>query len=547
MTTHLRRMIRMLPALLRAVGFLLLLGLLTIQPAHLAAQIAQAETPILGAPTIATPVMTAPATPSAPMPMPSSEETGARRAPTSTPGTAALEQPHTCEPHQTRSSICAQHIDPELHPDPLENNWHPESAAPIAVGVIYDLNFVCPVPNGCPGGDHDYLRVTVKGGTPYLITTFDLGPGVDTVLDLFWGDPEFPVMSNDDAFPGRHFLSTIRWEAPDDGELLIRVAPRTGGDTPHVAEPEAGTYRFVIALDGSALAHQLDDRIRQEAGVPTPTPPRIPTSIPSAVGAPSVGSAQTGGNQPVAAPTAVPAPVLTQDAPQGRAMVRTSTALRDGPGATQTLLTMLPEGTRLTLLGQTQGRWVRVQPDDLVLPGWVAGMDLSKLPDETPLRASGMLTTTEPVRSPPDPTTTTIAGEGTPPRDPAPTSLPGLSTTGATVSLVERLEPLPPPPPPAPVQRISRSLTLQVERSPDSDRTPSPGHSAFAGLRVQLVTVFGDILAEAVTPASGQVTLTTEVLPAMAVLVQIPAAGLRFPLDPTTTSLRLVLPTEVQP
>src|SRR5690349_10099057 len=65
-------------------------------------------------------------------------------------------------------------------PDALEDNWSPATAAPIAVGVVYDLNFVCPVVWGCAGGDHDYLRLPVKRGLRYLIATFDLGPGADT-------------------------------------------------------------------------------------------------------------------------------------------------------------------------------------------------------------------------------------------------------------------------------------------------------------------------------------------------------------------------------
>ena len=83
-------------------------------------------------------------------------------------------------------------------------------AAPIGVGVLYDLNFVCPVAWGCAGGDHDYLRLPVKKGGQYLLCTFDLGPGVDTVLELFWSTSDTPIAGNDDARPNTSFLSVLR-------------------------------------------------------------------------------------------------------------------------------------------------------------------------------------------------------------------------------------------------------------------------------------------------------------------------------------------------
>ncbi|MBX0331517.1 hypothetical protein K2Z83_28080, partial [Oscillochloris sp. ZM17-4] len=157
-------------------------------------------------------------------------------------------------------------------PDALENNWSPETAAPIAVGVLYELNFVCPVRDGCPGGDHDYLRFEVKAGGRYLISTFDLADGVDTVLDLFWWSAEAGwqlLTANDDERAGAAFLSTIRWQAPADGIALIRVGPRSGGLNPILSG--APSYRLAIALAGSPLADQLEARIAQQTNQP-PTP-----------------------------------------------------------------------------------------------------------------------------------------------------------------------------------------------------------------------------------------------------------------------------------
>ncbi len=194
-----------------------------------------------------------------------------------------------------------------LSPDRLENNWSPATAAPIAVGYVYDLNFVCPVPWGCAGGDHDYLAVPVKAGVRYLIATFDLGPGVDTVIDLFWGDEQVPVVTNDDARPGASFLSVLRWVAPSDGTAVIRVGPRTGGANPIVFDKDASSYRFAIVLANSDLGRQLGDRIAEQTGHTTPAQQGVP---------PNAGTGA--GNSRAPAPSAAtPAPTAAADAPRG--------------------------------------------------------------------------------------------------------------------------------------------------------------------------------------------------------------------------------------
>src|SRR5512145_134484 len=185
---------------------------------------------------------------------------------------------------------------PSPTPDMLENNWNPDTAAPIGVGVVYDLNSTCPVewPGACAGGDFDYLRVPVKQGGHYLIATFDLGPGVDTVLELFWGDATTPLTGNDDAGP-LGGASVIRWVAPANGEALVRVGPRGGGVTPLVDSPEAGFYRFAVAIADSPLAQQIAQRLAEQTQRPTPTP-RVDVSIRVDVeqSQPQAGSGQTG-------------------------------------------------------------------------------------------------------------------------------------------------------------------------------------------------------------------------------------------------------------
>lgn len=407
-----------------------------------------------------------------------------------------------------------------LLPDALEDNWNPTTAAPIAVGVVYDLSFVCPVAWGCPGGDHDYLRLPIKAGVPYLIATFDLGPGVDTVLDLFWGDEPQPLRINDDARPGSSFLSVLRWIAPADGEAIIRVAPRTGGHNPIVADEDAGTYRLVVALAASDLATQLEERLADQTNAPTATP--RPAAPPSAAVAPAAA--------PPPAPTSLP---VSSDAPTGTAVVRTpTTTLCEGPSAAAPAIQTLGGETQVTLLGQSSGAWVRVQPADGVVPGWVWGPDLALVaPEDTSTTAATIS---------PD----LMATAGTPtPATPAPDPSPATRRT----LRVEPLDSLPAPAPPPSPQRITMTVTVTVVQSDGSPGVNQPtttptAQPPLAGVRLHLVNAFGDVLAEAVTPASGRVTLTTAILPTTALFIRVPALGVVVPVDPAQPDIRFVLP-----
>ena len=371
-----------------------------------------------------------------------------------------------------------------MSPDELENTGSPEMATSVAVGIIYDLNLVCPVSWGCEGGDHDYLRLPVKAGLHYLIMTFDLEPGVDTTLDLFWGDQLRPVLSSDDALPGVSFFSALRWVAPGDGEAIVRIAPRTG----RAAIASGGAYRFAAVLAESELATQLESYLRNpgdELGMATATASSLPTP--------------------------------STDAPTGHAWVSVAqTMLHEGPDRSTAALQTLPAESRVLLLGQSSGQWVRVQPIGGMLPGWVRGGDLTREVEQTP---------------------TTILLRPTPPRLES-TTLP------LTQLLVERLEPLSVPDRSESTQRISLTLSIQLQEEPRQDRPRTTDR--LSGVRIQLVNAFGDLLVEALTSATGLVTLTTELLPDTALFVQLPAAGLRIAVDTTQPTLHIVLPTPVE-
>jgi hypothetical protein len=430
-----------------------------------------------------------------------------------------------------------------LPPDKLENNWSPTTAAPIGVGVLYDLNFVCPVSWGCGGGDHDYLRLPVKKGGQYLLCTFDLGPGVDTVLELFWSTSDTPIAGNDDARPNASFLSVLRWVAPADGDVIVRIAPRTGGTNPEVFDEKASTYRFAVALSGSALAKELEARIAEQTNAPTPTPPSV---------RPGGGNSGAPTSAPVAPPSATPAAIPPTAAPpastgpnpsgatiKGQAIViALETAFRIAPNPNASLIQTLKADTIVTLVGQFNGLWVSVTTADSVLPGWILGTDLRRVnPDQTPI-ASG------------------VGGD----RVTAPTPAPGVSSGSAptaTLGLSLSVRPIAPlPADVAPVVAPRASLTVSVtvvaatslpSSTPmGSARTPTPSPiTPRVGVRVQLVNAFGDLLAEAVTGPSGQVALTREFAASSALFVRLPAAGLELPIDPRQPTVIIALPGDL--
>jgi hypothetical protein len=221
-----------------------------------------------------------------------------------------------------------------------------------------------------------------------------------------------------------------------------------------------------------------------------------------------------------------------------------STALRDTPSAQGTVIQTLPQETLLSLQGQASGAWVRVQVANGVLPGWVYGPDLKRIDDAAAIAAA------------------------TPVARPAVTNQPiaaGASAGGAVpTARAANAQPTPqvvalassPIAPPPQAQRTSLAVSVLLVNSASTATatprsvgagTPTPranGMPPLAGLRVQLVDAFGDVLAEAITPESGAVTLRRELAPGTAVFLRVPAPGLQIPIDITqlTVSLTVAIP-----
>ena len=79
-----------------------------------------------------------------------------------------------------------------------------------------------------PPGDQDYFRWWGKAGITYIVSTSNLDPGLDTVLDVY-NINQALIASNDDVSPGI-FRSEVRFTAGSDGYYYARVTNKTPVD-----------------------------------------------------------------------------------------------------------------------------------------------------------------------------------------------------------------------------------------------------------------------------------------------------------------------------
>lgn len=423
-----------------------------------------------------------------------------------------------------------------LVPDALENNWSFDTATPIAVGVVYDLTFVCPEarPDAYPGGDHDYLLVPVKAGVAYRIATFDLNPGVDTVVELFWGATTIPVAGNDDYAPGGA-LSALDWTAPGDGLLGVRVAPRNGGLPQQVGTTTAG-YRFAVAPLASELARKLEATMRQQANVPTPTATPAPAAPVASAGGSAGGATSAGG-------------LSSQERIDvGPAIIIAETVLRREPNSGATALATLAPETQVTLRGPVSGLWINVESADSILPGWVRWSDLRRTAEatantETAPTSAAALPSQQPGAA-------AVPGVG-----PSATAASASPTPGGPQVVVRALDPALPEPPAAPGPRssVDIGITIVATDSPPSSggtlgfATPTPDMRQPVGqVRVQLVNAFGDLLAEGLTDTAGTTQLRRDIRPGDQLRIRVPAWGVELPLASGQTTVILTIPEGLQ-
>lgn len=112
---------------------------------------------------------------------------------------------------------------PQVFADALEpNNSFTEASETVADAADFcDLTFY-------PPGDPDYFRWWGKSGITYIVSTSDLDPALDTVLDVY-NSSQSLISSNDDVAPG-NFESEVRFTASADGYYYARVTNKSPTD-----------------------------------------------------------------------------------------------------------------------------------------------------------------------------------------------------------------------------------------------------------------------------------------------------------------------------
>jgi hypothetical protein len=224
---------------------------------------------------------------------------------------------------------------------------------------------------------------------------------------------------------------------------------------------------------------------------------------------------------------------------RGRAIVITSeTAFRIAPNPQASLIETLPAETIVTLTSQYNGLWVSVTTAESVLPGWVLGTDLRRLgtdPATTVISSTSNLTQTPTLLPGTAPPTAASA--------PPPAQVAAIS--------VRPISPLLPDSLPVPAPRVSLTVSVTVvvaqvltaASAVPMSRTAMPQQrQPNSGLRVQIIDVFGNLLAEAITNAGGQVALTHAVERSQTITIRLPAAGLEVPVEPGQPTIMLAIP-----
>jgi hypothetical protein len=406
-------------------------------------------------------------------------------------------------------------------PDAYENNYDFDHAPEIPVGQQIDnLNFLCPPGAAANCGDNDFFAVSLKGGLCYVAQTLKLAPGIDTNLIVYGSQRDAaPAWAGNDDVSTGVLESHARFCAPRSmGSIIGYLLVGNAGNRIPPAPAAQRTYSLRVDVELP----------------PTPTPAPIASS----------------GNAPPAA-AAASAPAAAADAPKGTAIVSAkSTALRDMPNEQGTVIQTLPQETFVILQGQASGAWVRVQVVGGVLPGWVYGPDLKRI-DEAAATDAALPAST--ANSAPEVGAAAAAAPTAPSGMPATTGpVANALPAPRVVALQATLAPAP-----AQAQRISLAVSVLLVNSGATTATATPlaigagtptpragGLPPLSGMRVQLVNAFGDVLAEAITPDSGEVTLRRDLAPSTAVFIRVPSPGLQVPVDTKqpASALTITLP-----
>ena len=398
--------------------------------------------------------------------------------------------------------------------DQFENNYSPETAAPIAAGIWYDATYLCP--SICPDGDHDMYILATKPGTMYAAVALAIGNGADPTLAVLEPDPTavetwlpgWRVIAFSDDAHRTTLDAMVQWTATTPMALLVSVSSGRALTPERTNAPP--TYRFIA---GPRSLPIVDTAVRDVLRI-----------------SPGAGASE--------------ADMLPFY--RGPARVRVRTGWYDTlPPATPRR--WYEPGERVTILDQRDGPWVLVRPDNSVLAGWMRADDL--LPDtgtpspSYPMRDTGV--GGEPFVPAPGAPGGSAFPTGTPGGSPAPADTPGGSPAPADTPGGSPAPADTPGGSPAPADTPGGTSTGAEPKIVVTPMTPS-NLSALEPRRIQVVICrdeacrypmagvpvlivqpdLGRILADARTDATGSVVLDVQVPRPWVIAAVVPSFGI---------------------
>jgi hypothetical protein len=141
-------------------------------------------------------------------------------------------------------------------------------------------------------GDTDHIQFTVKAGTCYEITTSDLAPGVDTVIQVHrWTGSEWKLIGSNDDWPNKMtYASYFALTSPEDTDVRVDVSNRGN------AWGAEATYAVGVRVTQPTPTPRPTATSPPPTHVPPPTPQAGPASPPTPTATPVPTQTSTAGS-----------------------------------------------------------------------------------------------------------------------------------------------------------------------------------------------------------------------------------------------------------
>lgn len=168
-------------------------------------------------------------------------------------------------------SVRAGFCQPDEHEGNKGDNG-PGDATSVSGGAVIQQHNFCADPLNPALGDQDWLAVNVQPGGRYRVTTSNLGPNTDPVLELYADDGLTLLQRNDDVGDG--VAASLDYTATVGGVHFVRIlqynSTLTGDDT---------HYTLQITNDAPPPPTPTPTATPTATPTPTPSPTPPPTTV----------------------------------------------------------------------------------------------------------------------------------------------------------------------------------------------------------------------------------------------------------------------------